>query len=250
MKKSFGRVVNEVIEDADITLEVIDARFMNEMRNPYIEKKIQEKKKQRIVVVNKCDYLSEEEIVQLKKTFRDYVFLSATKHMGIGSLFRAIRMKKGIIKKKEIVIGVVGYPNVGKSSVINALKGRHSAPTSSEAGFTKGKQKLRISGDMLMIDTPGVMAHSKTQVEELTVLGAKNPSSIKDPDLAVFRLMAMYPNIIEEHYGILRAGYKEQRLEQIALKYNLKLREGKPDTEQMARRILMEWQKGKIKRKI
>ena len=101
-----------------------------------------------------------------------------------------------------------------------------------------------------MIDTPGVMAHSKTQVEELTVLGAKNPSSIKDPDLAVFRLMAMYPNIIEEHYGILRAGYKEQRLEQIALKYNLKLREGKPDTEQMARRILMEWQKGKIKRKI
>lgn len=112
-------------------------------------------------MINKCDYVDKRYLDEVKKGLENCVFISAKKHFGITLLRQKIRILAKQNKIKNPVVGVIGYPNVGKSSVINALKGKHSAKTSPEAGFTKGKQYLRIGNDFLMIDTPGVMPEKK-----------------------------------------------------------------------------------------
>ena len=58
--------------------------------------------------------------------------------------------------EEKFKVGVLGYPNTGKSSIINALKGRASAPTSPVSGYTKGMQWIRASKRMYLLDPPGV----------------------------------------------------------------------------------------------
>jgi len=140
-------------------------------------------------------------------------------------------------------VGVVGYPNVGKSSLINVFKGKSSAKTSSEAGFTKGKQYIRISRTILMIDTPGVIAKEVRDEEELVLIDAKNPHTIKDPDLAVMILMQERPNFFEEKYSVKVKDDLEATIEEIALKLNLKKKGNMPDVERASRKILKDWLK-------
>ena len=192
---SFGRVVNKVIEKSDIVLEILDARFIEETRNRRIEKKA----KILIHVINKCDFVDKNYLNKIKKELENCVFVSATKHFGMTLLRKKI---KQLANKEMPIVGVVGYPNVGKSAIINALKGKGSAKTSPEAGYTKGKQLLRIGNDFLMIDTPGIIPKRKNNEQELVIIGAKNPYSIKDPDLAVITLLEKNPGLIEKVYGV------------------------------------------------
>ncbi len=238
----FGWIVHKVIEKSDIVLEILDARFIDETRN----KKIENKAKILIHVINKCDYVDKRYLDQVKKELENCVFVSATKHLGITLLRQKIKMLANKNRIKNPVVGVVGYPNVGKSSVINALKGKGSAKTSPEAGFTKGKQYLRID-DFLMIDTPGIIAKEKNKEEELVLISAKNPHSIKDPDLAVIRLIKNHPGLIEKKYGVKIKKDKEATIEDIALKLNLKIKGNLPDILRASRKILQEWLDGKIK---
>ncbi|MBS3097475.1 50S ribosome-binding GTPase [Candidatus Woesearchaeota archaeon] len=234
---SFGRVVNEVIEKSDIVLEILDARFIEETRN----RRIENKAKILIHVINKCDYVGKEYLDQIKKELKNCVFVSATKHFGITLLRKKIRQ---LANKKMPIVGVVGYPNVGKSSIINTLKGKGSAKTSPEAGYTKGKQYLRIGNDFLMIDTPGVIPKEKRKEEELVLIGAKNPYTIKDPDLAVLKLIKNHPGLVEKRYQVETKEDEEETIEDIALKLNLKKKGNKPDIDRASRKILQEWLDG------
>jgi len=242
----FGWVVHKVIEKSDIVLEVLDARFINETRNIRLENKIKNKNKILIYAVNKCDYVDKKSMDHVKKGLKNCVFVSAKKYIGTSLLKRkmkALANKKGI---ENPVVGVIGYPNVGKSSIINALKGRASAKTSPEAGYTKGKQYLRIDHNLMMIDTPGVIAKEKSKEEELVLIGAKNPYTIKDPDLPVIKLLKNNPGVIEKIYGVKIKENKEATIEDIALKLNLKKKGNNPDIDQVSRRILQDWLNGKI----
>ena len=238
----FGKVIHKVIEKSDIVLEVLDARFIDETRNRKIENKI----KILIHVINKCDYADKIYLDEVKKGLENCVFVSAKKHLGMTLLRRKIKMLAAKNRIKNPVVGVVGYPNVGKSSIINALKGKGSAKTSPEPGYTKGEQYLRISSDFLMIDTPGVIAKEKSKEEELVLIGAKNPYTIRDPDLAVIRLIKNHPGLIEKKYGVKIKRDKEAAIEDIALKLSLKKKGNLPDIERASRKILQDWITGKI----
>jgi hypothetical protein len=235
----FGWVVNKVIEKSDIVLEVLDARFIEETRNKRMEKKI----KILIHVINKCDYVDKEYLDEVKKKLENCVFVSAKKHFGMRLLKQKIKtLAKDI---RDPIVGVIGYPNVGKSSIINVLKGKKSAKTSAEAGFTKGKQYLRV-GDFLMIDTPGVIAKEKSKEQELVLIGAKNPYTIEDPDLSVIKLIKNHPGLLEEKYGVEKGKDKEETIKNIALKLNFKKKGNEADVERASRKILQDWLNGKI----
>ena len=98
-----------------------------------------------------------------------------------------------------------------------------------------------------MIDTPGVIPREKNKEEELVLIGAKNPHTIKDPDLAVIRLMKNNFGLIEKTYGVEIKKDKEATIEDIALKLNLKKKGNLPDIERTSRKILQDWLDGRMK---
>ena len=245
----FKSIVTDVIKKSDVLLEVLAARFIDETRNKKLEFVIKNKGKILIHVINKCDFADKGYLENAKKRFENCVFVSAKKRFGANLLIQRIKTLAGKRKIKKPVVGVVGYPNVGKSSVINMLKGGGSARISPEAGFTKGMQYLRISKDILMIDTPGVIAKKMEGQQNLVLIGAENPSSIKDPDLAVINLIRSNPELVEKAYGVEPKEDEEALIEDIALKLNLKRKGGLPDTERASRKILDDWVRGKIKQR-
>src|SRR3990172_5762125 len=123
----FWRVVDRVINESDILLEVIDARMPNLTRNKRVEDRIRGKKKFLIIVENKSDLVTRKmrmDILRKSKSKR-LVFVSSKDRIGISDLEEMI---SELDKKKQhwgfTKVGVIGYPNTGKSSIINALVGR------------------------------------------------------------------------------------------------------------------------------
>lgn len=242
----FRWIVDKVIEKSDIVLEILDARFIEKTKNSRIEHRVKNRNKILIHVINKCDYADKKYLDEIKPTLENCVFVSATKHFGMTMLRQKIRILAHKNKINKPIVGVVGYPNVGKSSIINVLKGKASAKTSAEPGYTKGAQYLRIGNDFLMIDTPGVISKEKNEEGELVLIGAKNPYTMKDPDLSVIQLIKDHPGLIEKKYGVAVKKDEEATIEDIALKLNLKKKGNLPDIARTSRKILQDWLTGKI----
>ncbi|MBI2573433.1 50S ribosome-binding GTPase [Candidatus Woesearchaeota archaeon] len=239
---NFWRHVNYVLDNADIIIEVLDARSIDETRHPEIEQKVLLSGKILLYVITKCDLV---DITQLKKdrgNLRPSVYISSREHLGTTMLKKKILM---LSHGEKCVVGVVGYPNVGKSSLINALAGRGAARTSSESGFTKGLQKIRVDSKILLLDTPGVFPSKEKNDAKHGRTGAVDYAKIKDPELAAMTL-------IEDEFDLIRRYYEvdgvdaEEILEQIAHRLKRLLKGGQPDLEATSRLILRDWQTGKM----
>jgi ribosome biogenesis GTPase A len=235
----FGWVVHKVIEKSDIILEVLDARFINETINRSVGLKV--RNKMLIHVINKSDYVDARQLGEVKRRLKNCVFVSAKKRTGIPLLKRMIKKLAKERGLSRVIVGVVGYPNVGKSTLINTLRLKNCAKTSPEAGYTKGMQYIKVSNGILMIDTPGVIAEGITNEKDLVLIGAKNPYTIKDPDIAVMQLMEQHPGLIEKKYEVKIRADKEGTINAIAIKLNFKKKGNLPDIDRASRKILQDW---------
>ena len=114
-KQKHFSVIEKVIDMSDILLEVLDARFVEDTRNPELEEEIQKKAKKIIYVINKSDLFSLRNAELLPS-----IFVSCKNRKGVRELRDMIkRSASGIKKPEKVVVGVIGYPNTGKSSLIN-----------------------------------------------------------------------------------------------------------------------------------
>ncbi|HLD40417.1 MAG TPA: GTPase [Candidatus Nanoarchaeia archaeon] len=240
---TFWKHVNEVLREADIIIEVLDARFIEETRNREIEYKVNAGGKKILYVLNKCDLVNIEELKEKAKELRPSVFISSREKLGTTILKKKIlELSQG----EKTIVGVLGYPNVGKSSLINALSGRGSARTSSESGFTKGLQKVRVNSKILLIDTPGVFPKEEKNVVKFGKTSAISSGKIKDPEYVALRIIEEEKERIKKHFGI-EEDDEDEILEKIALIFK-KVRKGKElDLDAAARLFLKQWQEGKIK---
>lgn len=239
---NFWKLVNKVIREADILLLVLDARMPELTRNKELEQKIREKKKNLIFVLNKADLVSKEMNEKIKKDYDPCIFVSAKKKLGGTLLLKKILE---ISRGEECVVGVLGYPNTGKSSVINLLKGKKAASTSSYSGHTRGIQFVSAKGKIKLIDTPGVLEFNEKDIEKKIIIGAMNPQHVKEPDYYALKLIDQYPEMFEIYFGE-KIEDTYEFLEKIALKKNILVKGGEPDVNRLGRKILDDWQKGRI----
>ena len=244
MGRNFWTVVNEVISEGDIILEIIDARAVAQTRNLEIEDKVKKKGKTLIYVLNKCDLVNKDDLKKFKKTLIPSVFISCKNYHGMNFLKERIIIeakKRGLAKPR---VGVLGYPNMGKSSVINALSGTGKARTSSTSGFTRGKQYV-TTRQFYLIDTPGVIPYGEKDTVKNVITGITTKS--KDPESDLLLIMHEHSGIIESHYHVPVEEDKEKTLEKIAIKINCVRKGNLPDTAR-ASEIILKWIKGgKIK---
>lgn len=166
-----AKTKKQIIEDLkliDVVVELLDARIPMSSQNPDLQQIAKDKK--RIIVLNKCDLADEVEnkkwVSYFEKNGIKAILTDANSGAGINEVTRQIEnlMKdenqknaaKGRIGK-SIRVMILGIPNVGKSSFINRISKKTSAGVGNKPGFTKQKQWIRLSNNIELLDTPGVL---------------------------------------------------------------------------------------------
>ncbi len=253
---SYKALVRDVIKNSDLILEVIDARFPDETRNLEVERSVSRAKKPLIIVLNKCDLVSKKNIEEAKKRLSKIaptVFISSKDKSGTTMLRYKILEIANVERGRDIMVGSVGYPNTGKSSVINAVVGSKKASTSSTSGHTRGVQHINAGSRIKFIDTPGVIPFGDNDEYIQGMLSVKDSTHLSDPIGVALKIIekicAENKTALESFYKITIEESNQNSydiLELIGTKYNFLKKKGEVDEQRAAIRIINDWQKGKL----
>lgn len=243
------RVVREVIDEADIIVEVVDARDPIGTRNRKLERLVQEAKKSLLIVMNKADLVPKEWAEEYKRNSDvPVVFISARERKGIGILRRELKKLAKGIEAEKVKVALIGYPNVGKSTMINTLKGKRVVGTAPIPGYTKGKQMIRLSKRLWLLDSPGVVPID--DFDELVIKGGFPADKIEEPVKPALKLISRIletrKEAITEKFGIKEFESEAEILKKIGKRRGLIKTGGEVGLEETARWFLREWQTGRF----
>ncbi len=254
----FWKLVAEVIDKADIILFIADARMPELSQHKDFEDLFSralvnsETPKEKVLVFNKMDLVSAERLKELKKSFPEAFFVSAINNLGIAELRRYIHILGKRMKRNFPKIGVVGYPNIGKSALINVLARRARTRVSDKPGTTRGIQWVK-AGSLRILDTPGVIP-LKVREDELALIGSKRAEKISHPDKLALKIISIIkkddPVILNKRYGLLEIEIEKEPweiLEIIGRKRGFLSKGGVVNEMKTALMIVHEWQKGKLR---
>ena len=204
------RQIKEKLKLIDTVVEVLDARVPVAGRNPDISQYTAHKN--HIIVLNKTDMADPVQNARWKQFLEnepgvDNVILLNAKDQNDRK-----KLVEGIIKinpknKAKIKCLLCGIPNVGKSTVINALVGKHKTITGNKPGVTKGQQWLVTPDGLLLLDTPGILwpkFEAQTIGMHLAWIGSIKDTIFEKENIAgelMKFLVANYPQLLENRYG-------------------------------------------------
>lgn len=240
-RKYYSQLV-ELLRKADVAIEVVDSRFIKETKIEKLECRFQNKL---LIVASKSD------LVPKEKRELGYVYFSARTREGINEILdKAVKIgcNNPYKKTKEIKMMIFGIPNVGKSSLINALRKKYVATTGFLAGITRGPQWIRLSDEIMLCDSAGVVNLHETE-ESMVLKNALDVTKLKKPEQIAAKLInstGKLPNPLFKFYNILKAKDAEDVLIQIAKKRGLLEKKGVPNVLEAAKMLLRDYQKGKF----
>lgn len=246
----FWKSVINAIRVSDIVVEVLDARLPDLSRSSDIEDLVAKYGKRLMFVVNKSDLVSRESLEQTKRELGEDIclFVSGKNNLGMKLLKERLMIWGKDMGINEPRICFVGYPNVGKSSVINALGKRAKAKVSPMAGTTRGLQWISVSY-LKVLDSPGVIPVAERDEARIALLSARNPERVKNPERAALYLLwflnLKYKKVLAREYGVEGSDENELFLA-IAAKKRFLLKGGELDLRRTALTLLRDWQRGKI----
>merc|ERR1712063_231380 len=253
-KRIWGELY-KVIDSSDVIVQVLDARDPIGTRSKHIEDHLKNdrKHKQLIFVLNKCDLIptwaTARWVRVLSKEFPTLAFHSSiTNPFGKGALIQLLRQFSILHKdRKQISVGFIGYPNVGKSSVINTLRSKKVCKVAPLPGETKVWQYITLFKRIFLIDCPGVVYPTGESEAEIVLKGVVRVENLKNPEDYIYPILErVKPEYVTATYGIKQWTDVEDFLAQYAKKTGKLLKGAEPDTATVAKMILHDWQRGRI----
>jgi hypothetical protein len=260
------RLITEHLKAVDVAVELLDARIPMSSANPMVENLVQNKP--RIIVLNKSDLadvkITEKWIEYFKKENIDVIPVSTYNGKDKKKLINLIREKaKPVLEKwqrrglknRSVRIMILGIPNVGKSTLINFLSGSKATRTANTPGHTKGKQWVRLSSGLDLLDTPGVLwpkFEDQNAALKLAATGAIAGEIFDSYEVVTTLLAALKeisPQILKEKYDIEDVNQDTQiLLELIGKRRGCLLPGGEIDSTRAEALVLTDFRSGKLGR--
>ena len=260
------RAMEADLKLVDAVCELLDARIPYASRNPDIDALC--RNKPRLVILNRADMADPAMTRRWSEAFRARGLMTletdSKSRRGISRFGPAVRellssklaqySAKGQVGRTLRVM-VVGIPNVGKSTLINAVSGRKGARAENRPGVTRGKQWVTVDQGLELLDTPGILwpRFEDMQVgRHLAYTGAVKEQVVDQEELAagLMSLLAeRYPAVLAERYGIDCTGRSPwELLEAAGRRRGFLVSGGEVDLERSCRMILEEFRNGKLGR--
>ena len=260
------RLIIEHLKAVDVAAELLDARIPLASANPMVEELLSGKP--RIVILNKADLADPEMTKAWESYYKRKGVAAVSMSCGNGKdkkkFLRLIKeaagpmlekWKRRGLKTRSARIMILGIPNVGKSTLINFISGTAAARTANTPGHTRGKQWVRLSQGLDLLDTPGVLwpkFEDQVAALRLAATGAI-AGDVFDSDTVVPELMRVLartaPDALREKYGIEDAAADPQiLLAQAGKRRGCILPGGAIDYARVQTMILNDFRSGKLGR--
>lgn len=259
---SARKKAEETMEYIDVVIEVLDARVPEASHNPLIEEMRLFRQRPNLKILNKAD-LADPTVTQAwlnyfnKQPGVKAVALSCKKP---GDASKTPNLCKALAPHRDSPIKplrmmIMGIPNVGKSTLMNALLNRRIAKVGDEPAVTKSQQRFELSPLMSITDTPGMMWPKIKYESDGYMLAASHAigrNAVIDEDVALFLgevLLQQYPALLNARYKLDVAGMDNvDLLEAVAKRRGFRLKGGEFDMEKTAMTLLVDYRSGAIGR--
>jgi ribosome biogenesis GTPase A len=259
---SARRQAAETMEKTDLVIEVIDARLPQASCNPMIEQLRVHRQRPCLKILNKAD-LADPAATQAWLDFYNKqkdvhaVALSCKKPADVAKvpgLCMKIAPHRGTALKPLRVM-IMGIPNVGKSTLMNALLKKRVAKVGDEPAVTKTQQRLYLGNNMVLVDTPGMMWPKIEHPTDGLMLAASHAigsNALIEEEVATFLadvLLARYPHLLAARYGFSTDGMDGVAVvEGVATKRGFRQKGGELDFEKASHTFLQDYRSGALGR--
>jgi len=246
----------KVVDSSDVIIHVLDARDPVGTRCVNIEKYIKKEAshKHLIFVLNKCDlvptWVTSKWVKHLSKDHPTLAFhASINNSFGKGSLITLLRQFSKLHKdKKQISVGFIGYPNTGKSSIINTLRAEKVCNVAPIPGETKVWQYITLMNRIYLIDCPGVVYPSPNESEtDIVLKGVVRVENLVTPEEHIPAVLSRVKReYLVKTYGVGDWEDEVDFLTQLAVMGGKLNKGGEPDLHTVAKMVLTDWIRGNI----